>query len=210
MKYVVLGLVLICFLLSSCSFNGSKNDERSTTTLLDISALRYNYNTVTEAPTLSNDQTVFDGRFSYEIKGSYSSRSDVESELRSLDEAYYGYIRTDKSRSLSDAQKAYNKQIYTDLQKKLWDIMENDYPLSREEVESSEHKAFDSIVEDMYYWLKIEGPTEDRDLVDFMKWRYAGALKLKEAFDNGEISYEEARERLRNDLSRENYDKLHG
>lgn len=82
MKYVVLGLVLICFLLSSCSFNGSKNDERSTTTLLDISALRYNYNTVTEAPTLSNDQTVFDGRFSYEIKGSYSSRSDVESELK--------------------------------------------------------------------------------------------------------------------------------
>lgn len=208
MKYVVLGLLLICFLLSSCSFNGSKNDERSTTTLLDISALRYN--TVTEAPTLSNDQAVFDGRFSYEIKGSYSSRSDVESELRSLDEAYYGYIRTDKSRSLSDAQKAYNKQIYTDLQKKLWDIMENDYPLSREEVESSEHKAFDSMVEDMYYWLKIEGPTEDRDLVDFMKWRYAGALKLKEAFDNGEISYEEARERLRNDLSRENYDKLQG
>lgn len=40
MKYVVLGLVLICFLLSSCSLNGSKNDERSTTTLLDISALR--------------------------------------------------------------------------------------------------------------------------------------------------------------------------
>lgn len=96
------------------------------------------------------------------------------------------------------------------MQKKLWDIMENDYPLSREEVESSEHKAFDSMVEDMYYWLEIEGPTEDRDLVDFMKWRYAGALKLKEAFDNDEISYEEARERLRNDLSRENYDKLQG
>ena len=66
------------------------------------------------------------------------------------------------------------------------------------------------MIEDMYYWLEIEGPTEDRDLVDFMKWRYAGALKLKEAFDNDEISYEEARERLRNDLSRENYDKLQG
>ena len=77
MKYVVLGLVLICFLLSSCSFNGSKNDERSTTTLLDISALRYNYNTVTEAPTLSNDQTVCDGRAYRHFIKSTKSRSSV-------------------------------------------------------------------------------------------------------------------------------------
>jgi len=135
--------------------------------------------------------------FSYELKNEYASRADILDEDEALRKAYLEFCDSKEYSLLSEEEKKSSRDEEDRLIDYLRKLADEKYPLSKEEKEAELEEAFYSGFAqrkeevDYYFTRNKTGSTDDEDYKRTVSL-YEKTLKIKENYESGKITIEEA------------------
>ena len=150
--------------------------------------------------------------FSYDLKDSYSSRTEISKEKESMLYAFADFINDNSRGSQEEKDEFYdnNNKIYQNLKSQL-DEMYNNMTFSVEEIESSKDARIDYLIKnwelqlvecsyklDQYGPAVGTNPTANQYNYELAKKIYEATLEIKEDYLNGKISRKEAINKIKN------------
>ena len=190
-KFITIGLVFLCFsvLLTACG-DRSNSEWLNSPSNPDNTASDLSFKENTEV-------------FSFELKQSFSSRKEVLEEEERLEKAYTAYIND----CYDDELVVKSKEVLFELVDKLDKELEKFPPSEAEILKEKEDKLnyevyyYDFSLKDLYaLWQADPDNQEKKQYYLDEKERLAFAQKVQQQYLNGEITIDEALEKLNVDV----------
>ncbi len=136
-------------------------------------------------------------QFTYVLKETYKSRNEIKQELDSLERAYYNFIVNKDTETKNAAEKK-----YIECEKILFEWLNRFSPDDEEILKEKEHLLDQKVFFDKEDLFMVEKtfdkypPDTAKEKLEYAKKEYEHSCSVSEAYKNGEITIDEALEKI--------------